>query len=94
MNQITVQEIIIEEMNRKEALQAVAQFIEDANAAGIGSVLFVWIEYNDGKFYSNSEGVEEGSFKKSGIKGMILDNGATYQIFGKYEVTNSIPDLI
>jgi len=91
MKQVIKNEIIIEECNRKEALQ-IAEDIISSNFTG--SDLFVSIEYNDGSVYTNYEGCEEGSFRKTNIRGIMIDNSATFQIFGSYEVVDSIPVLI
>ena len=56
----------------------------------------IYVEYKDGSYYYNGEGGVDGKYKKSNIKGVIIDcSGCCYQIYGKYTMLeNLIPELV
>jgi hypothetical protein len=87
-------EIMVEEMNRKEALEYAKDWFETIKTATYSTDMSIYIEYKDGSYYSNIDGDESGNFKKSNIKAIILDDGYEYYIYGDYEMTeNLIPEV-
>lgn len=90
-------EITVEEMNRKEAIQYALDFIdglETAHSLGYSTDNYVYVEYKDGSYYSNSDGDEFGTLKKTNIKNIILDDGYEYYIYGSYTMSeNMIPEV-
>lgn len=49
----------------------------------------LYIEYKDGSYYYLSLGIEEGKFKKTGIKSVLEDNPGTYVVYGKWEAVKT-----
>jgi len=89
-------EITVEEMTRKEAVETVEYWIECIEDSPYSETdMYIWVEYNDGSFYKNYDGDIEGVFKKRNIKGVILDDGSEYCVYGDYIVDeNLIPNLV
>ena len=91
-------EIIVEEMERKEAIIYTTDFIDGIELSKVGgwsTGMSIYVEYKDGSHYSNIDGDEYGKFKKINIKGIILDDGYCYYVFGNYKMSeNTIPEII
>lgn len=89
-------EIFVEEMTLKEATEYAVDWYNGLRETPVGySNMYMYIEYKDGSIYSNLDGDEDGRFKKTGIKSMVLDDGYEYYIYGKYTMTeNLIPELV
>lgn len=88
-------EINVEEMNKAEAVEYAIDFIEGIENCNGNSDMSVYVEYNDGSYYSNLDGDVSGrKFKKTGIKAIILDDGYEYYIYGAYKMSeNTIPEV-
>ena len=88
-------EIFVEEMTLKEAIEYAVDWYNGLKEMPEGYAnMYMYIEYKDGSIYSNSDGDEDGRFKKTGIKSMVLDDGYEYYIYGKYTMNeNLIPEL-
>lgn len=76
--------IIIEELSKAEAIENVMSAIESNRQYNDGDAAFVL--YNDNSMYDCGDGSENGAFKKSNIKGIIISNGSTIQVYGKYTI--------
>jgi hypothetical protein len=91
-------EIIVEEMERKEAISYTTDFIDGIELSKVGgwsTEMSIYVEYKDGSHYLNIDGDEYGKFKKINIKGIILDDGYCYYVFGNYKMSeNTIPVII
>ena len=88
-------EITVAEMTRAEALEYAMDFIDVIEVCGGNSDMTVYIEYKDGSYYLNSDGEITGTFKKSNIKAIELDDSAWYYIYGKYTMNEYlVPELI
>lgn len=74
---------IIEECTRKEIVTNLEELIENKEEFD-GSI---YVEYKDGRFYQLIDGEECGnrSYKRNDIYRIIVDNGSTYQVYGKYD---------
>ncbi|WP_195615488.1 hypothetical protein [Intestinimonas butyriciproducens] len=48
----------------------------------------LYVEYKDGSHYYISGAVEEGRFKKSGIKVVIESNPSSFVLYGAYRIYN------
>lgn len=82
--------VLVEECTLKEFVDAAFEMLdygEFADSLGIVVDGSVWIEYKDGSTCSFFDGYgKEGKFKSSRIRFGIIDNGSTYQVYGKYVV--------
>lgn len=58
-------------------------------AYGLDSDESLWVEYADGTHYSLGYGEEPGRFKRTGITCIIIENGYTTQVAGRYRVEES-----
>ena len=87
----------VEEYSRKEMLGRVDDLLDLLDTPNYIDDT-VWIEYDDGSFFYLDAyyGVVEGSFKRQHIKGIIIDNGSTYEVYGKYRLTdgNMLVELV
>lgn len=91
-------EIQVEEMTRKDAIQYAEDFIEGIETSRrcgfYNSDINIYVEYKDGTCYINQDGDIDGTFKKTNIKVIIMDDGYEYYIFGKYTMNeNMIPEV-
>lgn len=87
-------EIFVEEMGRKEALEYAKDFIDAIEFADYTTDMSVYVEYKDGSFYHNLDGDIDGTFKKSNVKAIILDDGSEYYVYGKYTMSDiMIPEV-
>lgn len=83
-------EIIVEECTRKEIKEAINEALfairvfEDTDTA-------VSIKYKDGSTYEEDyfTGYPSGRTKMTNIIFAVVDNGSTYQVFGKYTIDNN-----
>ena len=74
--------------SRKEAIA----FIMDSyinNKEWIDDDFSLYIEYNDGSCYYLSGTVEDGKFKKTGIKTIIESNPSSFSLYGEYRIYNT-----
>lgn len=79
-------EFIIEELSRKEFIEAALSGIEAIEEYGDDDS-HVYVVYKDGSVLDCLNGFEtKGRFRKTGIKFGCVDNGSTQQVFGVYEV--------
>jgi hypothetical protein len=47
----------------------------------------LFIEYKDGStYYLHGQEIEEGTYKKTGIKTVLEDNGCCYSVYGNYKL--------
>lgn len=83
-------EVTVEEMTRKEAIEYVEDWIGNIECVPYSTDLYIWVEYNDGSFYKNYDGDVEGVFKKRNIRGVILDDGYEYYVYGEYTVDENL----
>ncbi len=76
--------IIIEEFeNLKEAKDMINDcFINNREYFGEDDNLYIL--YKDGSEYVLSRHMEMGTYKKTNIKAVVIDNGYTYQVYGDY----------
>jgi hypothetical protein len=78
----------VEEYNRKEIKKLILEWIDSIEfneAIKCDPDLYIYVEYNDGSTYSRSYQYEQGTYKKTGIKAVQLDDGYMHYVFGKYE---------
>lgn len=86
-------EIIVEELTRKEFIEWALDTIETINECDSDDDT-LWIEYKDGTHYSCGYG-PDGKFRKTNIAFGLISNGSTWQVFGEYELDeNMIPQRI
>ena len=80
--------IIVEEFeNLKEAKGMINDcFIN--NREYIGEDDSLYILYKDGSSYILTSNIEMGTYKKTNIKAVIIDNGNTYQVYGNYNLND------
>jgi hypothetical protein len=74
-------DMIIEECTKKEITEIMLETLEYGCNEDSVAVL-----YKDGSFYSNICGDVDGKFRRNNIKAIILDNGCTTEVYGKYTV--------
>lgn len=90
-------EVMVEEMNKTEALEYAKDWIdgiETATKGGWSTDTSVYVEYKDGRYYCNIDGDVTGTFRKTNIKAIILDDGYEYYIYGAYKMNdNLIPEV-
>ena len=82
-------DVIVNEYNRKEIKKLIAEWIDGIELCEFlkqDACTYIFIEYNDGTTYSRSYNAESGTFKKTGIKAVQMDDGYEYYTFGKYEI--------
>lgn len=48
----------------------------------------LYVEYKDGSHYYISGAIEEGRFKKSGIRAVIESNSASFVLYGAFRIFN------
>jgi hypothetical protein len=80
--------VIVNEYTRKEIKQLIAEWIENiefCETLNQNPDMYIFVEYNDGTTYSRSYNDENGTFKKTGIKAVEMDDGYEYYTFGEYE---------
>lgn len=86
--------VYVEEMTRKEFISEVQTIIEDVRyfeESGIyeDTDMSIWIDYKDGSsFYFNDSVGINGKFRKTNIAFGVISNPCTYQVFGKYVITD------
>ncbi len=86
--------VYVEEMTRKEFIGEVQCIIADVlyfEESGIyeDTDLSVWVEYKDGSTFSfNDSCGMMGRFRKTNIVFGRISNPCTYQVFGKYVITD------
>lgn len=81
MKTYKINEQIIEDCTLKEIKEIIMQdFIE--NRGYLSEDESLYIEYKDGSYYYLCSDGEDGKFKKTGIKKVVIDNAETYQIYG------------
>lgn len=81
-------DVIVNEYDRKEIKQLIAEWIENIELCETikqDPDMYIFIEYDDGTTYTRSYNEESGTFKKTGIKAVEMDDGYEYYTFGKYE---------
>ena len=87
-------EIEVAKLTRSEAIEQVEYWIDQIEQSEYSTDLYIWVEYKDGTNYSNYDGDISGRFHRNNIKGIIMDDGYMYYIYGKYEIRADIPELI
>lgn len=89
-------ETIVEECSRKELVEEAASAVADARAGYYWDDCSIWIDYDDGTYFSYIEGDMDGDFKKQHIKGIVIDNGSTYEVYGDYGMVddNMLVELV
>lgn len=82
--------IIVEEFeNLKEAKDMIYDcFIN--NREFIGEDDSLYLLYKDGSSYILTNNIEIGSYKKTNIKAVVIDNGNTYQVYGDYNLNDDM----
>lgn len=60
------------------------------SAYGIDSNESLWVEYADGTHFSLAYGEDVGKFRMTGATCVIIENGCTTQVAGKYRVEESV----
>ena len=76
---------IIEIYTKKEILSIIEDYITNIDSFDDESI---YIEYNDGKYFYLIGKEQFGTittFKKRDIKKVVIDNGSTFQVNGKYK---------
>lgn len=54
--------------------------------------MYIFVLYEDGSYYSRSFGDEDGKFRYTHIKAVMMNDGYEYYTFGEYEINeNAIP---
>lgn len=89
-------ETIVEERSRRELLDEIADMVSDAKSGYRWDDYSAWVEYDDGGYFSYIEGDIDGAFRKQHVKGIIVSNGSTYEVFGRYRMIddNMLVELI
>ena len=89
-------EITIDEYTtKKEIVRSIQEWKESIKLAmklGYSQDVYIAVQYEDGHFYWNHAGDEDGKFTYTHIKAVIIDDGYQYYTFGKY-VINENADL-
>lgn len=86
--------VTVEEMTRKEILSYIADWFDTFRNCDFQTDMTIYVEYKDGSHYYKNDDEEDGTFKKTNIKGAILDDGYEYYICGAYTFSeNMIPEL-
>lgn len=87
------EEIIVEELTRKEFIEWALGTIEAVEEYGSDDDT-LWVEYKDGSHYSCGYGTD-GKFRKTNIEWGLISNGSTWQVFGEYELDeNMVPQRV
>lgn len=86
----------VEECTRKELLESISYAVDDARSGYYWDDYSIWVEYDDGSYFSYIEGDMDGVFRKQHIKGIIVSNGSTYEVFGQYKMVddNMLVELV
>ena len=89
-------ETIVEERSRKDLVETVSDAIEDARNGYYWDDCGIWVEYDDGGYFSYIDGDMDGSFRKQHIKGIVIDNGSTSEVYGDYRMAddNMLVELV
>lgn len=90
---------VIEQMSMRDGMRQARDMVdadryaEDVfgeGAYGIGSDESLWVEYADGTHFSLGYGEEPGRFRMTGATCVIIENGYTTQVAGKYRIEDSV----
>ena len=79
--------VTVNEYNRKEIKSLIDEWIKNiefCEQIKCDPDMYIFIEYSDGTTYSRSYNDEMGTFKRTGIKAVEMDDGYEYYTFGKY----------
>lgn len=89
-------ETTVEERSRKELVEEISYAVADAKAGRYWDDYSIWVEYDDGGWFSYIDGDMDGKFRKQHIKGIIISNGSTYEVYGNYHMIddNMLVELI
>ena len=88
-------EIIVERYSISEGIKLALETIESIEYCENAGYKYidssVYVLYKDGSEYFNGEGGDDGKFRRTGIKTIIIDcEGCCYQIAGKYTVDENL----
>lgn len=81
-------EVTVNEYNLAEIKKLITEWqegIDFCESVNQNPEMYIFVEYKDGSTYTRSFGEESGTFKKTGIKAVEMDDGYEYYTFGKYE---------
>jgi hypothetical protein len=81
-------EITIEEYTTKREIVKLIQEWKDSIKC-YSADLYIAVQYEDGSYYFNHAGDEDGKFRYTHIKAVIMDDGCMYYAYGKYEINEN-----